>query len=77
MLLPAKIDPILEKQSRKEDALVARSIGHIKIILALIIEVVAFHVGATIVQIGIPGLKSPFPKCKICFVMFLAFNKQF
>ena len=44
MLLPAEVNSILKEQSRKGDALVARSTGHVEIIFTLSAEVVTLHV---------------------------------
>lgn len=43
----------------------ARDTGRIKIILILSTEVVAIHIEATIVQVGVFGLDGPIPKCKV------------
>lgn len=51
MLLSTEADLILEKQGHKKDALTAYSSGPVKIVLALLTKVIAFHIGATIVQI--------------------------
>ena len=44
VLLPAELDPVGEKQGRKEDALVARGTGCIKIILTLSTKVIILYV---------------------------------
>lgn len=49
VLLPAKIDPIPEKQSCEGDALRIRNINHIKIVLILSIKVVALYIRAIII----------------------------
>lgn len=43
VLLLAEVDPILEEQSHKRHALMAFGTGRIKIILALLIEVLALY----------------------------------
>ena len=75
VLLLAKVNLILEKQSYKENGLVVRGTGRVKMILAQLTKVVAFHVGATIVQVGVPDLSSHIPKGEVCFIIFLVFNK--
>lgn len=77
VLLPAEVDPILEEQGRKKEAMVARGNNHVEIIFILPAEVVAPHMLATIVQIRVPGLKNAITGCKVCFAMFLIFNIQF
>lgn len=57
MLLPVNVDPIAEKQNRKGNALGAYGIGHIKIIFALSTKVIALHVKATIIQVGISSFQ--------------------
>lgn len=44
VLLPAKVDPILEKQNHKKDALIAYGTGHIKIICILSTKVITLYV---------------------------------
>lgn len=43
ILLPVKIDSVADEQSRKRDAFRPCGIGHIKIILVLLAEVVLFY----------------------------------
>lgn len=57
VLLLTEIDLIPEKQSYKRDALVAWSTNCVKIIHALLIEVIPLHIQAPIEQVGVPGLK--------------------
>lgn len=49
MLLPTKVDHILEKQGYKKIMLGARDTSHIKIVLILLTKVVILHIGAIIV----------------------------
>lgn len=51
MLLSAKINLILKEQSCKKETLVTCSIGYIKMILALLIEVIALYKWASIIQV--------------------------
>ena len=44
VLLPAEVDPISEKRSRKRDALVARGTGRVKIVFTLPTKVVTLYV---------------------------------
>lgn len=79
VLLPAEVDPILEERDRKEDALGARGISRVEMVLALSTEVVAFHIGATIVQVGVSRLEWPVSEYGVCLklAILLALNKQF
>lgn len=49
VLLPIEIDPILEKQSYKKNALVAHGTNYIEIVLILSIKVVALPIQAFMV----------------------------
>lgn len=49
VLLPVKINLVVEEQSHKKDALVAHVIGYVKIIFALLTKVVAFYIKASII----------------------------
>lgn len=79
VLLLAEVNLILEKQSHKWDALVAYSIGYIKMILILSTKIITLHVWAFIIQIRVLGLKEEIAECKICLklAIILAFNEQF
>lgn len=77
ILLLAEIDLISEEQSYKGDILGVYNTRHIKIVFVLSTKIVALHIGAIIVQIGVPDLKIPILKYVICFAIFVAFNKQF
>ena len=44
VLLPAEVDPVIEKRGCKENALVIRSTGHVKMILALLTKVITLYV---------------------------------
>lgn len=79
MLLLAEVDLIPEKQSRKEDMFGARGTGRVKIVFALLTEVLIFYIRATLVQVGIFGFEWPVLGCGVCLEldMFLALNKQF
>lgn len=77
ILLPAKIDLILEKQSCKKNILKTCGTGYIKIVFTFLTKVIAFNIWVTIVQIAVLGLQDSISICKVCFAMFLAFNKQF
>lgn len=75
ILLPVKVNLILEQQGCKKDVLVTYDISYIEIILALLTEVVALYMQASIIQVGLLGLKRSILGCKIYVIMFLAFNK--
>lgn len=75
ILLLVKVDSILEKQGCKKNALRAHVIGYVKIVLALLTKVVVLNIKGTIAQVGILGLESPIPECKVWFDVFLVFNK--
>lgn len=55
----------------------ACGIGYIKIVFIILMKVIAFYIKTTIVEVGVPGLKNLFLEYKICFAIFLIFNKQF
>ena len=57
----------------------ARDSGHIKIVLILSTEVIALHMQARIVKIGVPGLEGAIAGCSTCLklAILLAFNEQF
>lgn len=44
ILLPTEVDPILEKQGHKGDALVACDISHVKMIFTLLSEVIILYI---------------------------------
>lgn len=77
VLLLAKVDPIPEEQDCKRDVLVARGTGCIKIVFALLTEVIIFYMQVFLVQIRVPGLKNSILEGDVYLIMFLAFNKQF
>lgn len=47
MLVPAKVDSIREEQNYKKDAFMTLGSNNFKIVLALLIEVVRFHMGVS------------------------------
>lgn len=55
MLLPTEVDLILEKQSCKENALMAYGTSCVKIILALLTKVIPLYMQAFIIQVEISG----------------------
>ena len=57
VLLLAEFDPISEEQSSEGDTLGACTTSRIKRVLALLREVIALYIGATIIQVGVFGLK--------------------
>lgn len=75
LLLPTKVDFILEERDCKKNVLRAYSISCVEMIFALLAEIVVLHIGATIVQIRVLGLKSSILGGGICFAMFLTHNK--
>ena len=77
MLLLVEINLVTEEQSRKGYLLSARDTDHVEMILALLIEVVALHMGTPIVQVGVPGPEGSILGGGICLARFLALNKQF
>ena len=79
VLLPAEVNPVFEKQSRKKDAFVVYGSDCIKIILTLLTEVIAFYMQASIIKIAVVGLKTVIARCNIYLklAIFLAFDKQF
>ena len=77
VLLPAEVNPISEERGRKRDAFVARGSGRVKMILTLLTKIIALHMRAPIVKVGVPGLESSIPGGGVCLAMFLALDKQF
>ena len=77
VLLPVEVNPISEEQRREEDAFVARGSGRIKMILTLSTEIIALHMRACIVKVGVLSLKGSIPGGKVCWAMFLALDKRF
>lgn len=77
VLLPAKIDSVVEKQNCKKYALRIRGIGCIEIILALLIKIVVFYIDIPVIQVVILGLEDSISKSKIRLAILLALNKQF
>lgn len=77
VLLSAEVDSISKKQSREEDTLRVYAISHIKIVLALLTEIIVSYVEATMIQVQVPAFKGFILGCKICFTIFLTFDKQF
>ena len=57
VLLSTEIDPIPKKRGCKGDELESHGTSCVKMIIVLLTEVVALHVRATIVQVGVPGLE--------------------
>lgn len=74
VLLLAEVNPIPEKQVDKMDMLGTSSIGHIKMILALSINVVALYMTAIIVNIRVSSLTSCILESGVGFAIILAFN---
>ncbi len=57
MLLPAEVDSVLEEGGRKRNSVWPGGPADDKMVLTLLVEVVAFHVGPTAVDIRGLGLK--------------------
>lgn len=77
VLLLAKFDFILKKQGCKRDVLGTCSINYVKIIFALLIEIIELYIKVIIVLVMVPSLKVFILEYKVCFAIFLTFNKQF
>ena len=77
VLLPVEVNPVSEKRGCKGDAFVACSFSRIKMVLILLTEIIALHMQAAIVKIGISGLKNSIPGGLVCLAMFLALDKRF
>ena len=60
VLVPTKTDPIAKKQSGKGCAIETNGTGAIKVIFALLAEMVILHMGLPIVEIGEPSLQLAF-----------------
>ncbi len=57
MLLPAEVDSIPEKRGRKQNSVWSDGSAGGKMVLTLLADVVAFHVGATVVDVRGLGLE--------------------
>ena len=77
VLLPAEVDLVPEERGREGDTLVARGSGRVEIVPTLSTEVVALHVQAPIVQVGVPGLEGSFSSNGVRSAMLLTSNKRF
>ena len=77
VLLLAEVNPISKERGRKGDAFMARGSGRVEMILTLSTEIIALHMRAAIVKVGVPGLKGFIPGGGVCLAMFLALDKQF
>ena len=77
VLLPAEVNPVLEEQSRKGDMFVTCGSGYVEMILTLTTKIIALHVRAPIVKIGVPGLEGSILGDGVCLAMFLALDKRF
>ena len=77
VLLPAEVNPISEERGREGDAFMARGSGRVEMILTLSIEIIALHVRALIVKVGVPGLEGSIPGGGVRLAMFLALDKRF
>lgn len=70
-----EVDLILEKQSRKKDAFMIIGTSYVKVVLALLTEVIAIHILAFIIQVRALSYKKSISKSKVCLAMFLALKK--
>ncbi len=59
MLLPAMEDAVFQERRCKRYAFVALGLGGLKVILALLTKMIAFHVRVAIIEIRVPGLQRP------------------
>ena len=59
MLPLPETEPLSEKQDRKKYAFVALSTSRFEMVLALPAEVIAFHMQAPMVQLGVSSLEVP------------------
>lgn len=55
MLLPTMEDAVFQERSSKGYALMALGSGGLKVVLALLTEVITFHVRVAIIKIRVPG----------------------
>lgn len=65
VLIPAKADSILKKQSCKKDAFKAYSISYIEIILVLLIEIVTLYIQVPIIEIRVFSLERAIARYKV------------
>lgn len=77
ILLLMEVDPISKEQSCKRYILGVCSSCHIKIVFALLAKIIALHMGATIVFVGVLGIEDFILRSEVCFAMFLTLNKKF
>lgn len=56
MLLPAMKNAVFQKWSSNEYALITSGPGGLKVVLALLIKVVIFHMRVSIIEIRVHGL---------------------
>lgn len=59
ILLPAEVDPIPEKRDCKRDAFIAFGFSSFEMVLALLIEIIAFYMQVPKVQLEVPGFEKP------------------
>ena len=76
MLVPTKADLTAKEQSYKQDAIGAKDTGGIDMILALLAEMVTFHIGLSIVEIGEPSLQVAFLAACEFWTTILTLEKQ-
>lgn len=75
VLLPLKVDPISKEQSCKRDAFKAHGPSCFKMVLALLTEVITFHVQVSIVVVGVFSLERSIARCEVYLAMFLVLEK--
>lgn len=77
VLLSVKFNFISKIQDYKEDLLVAYSINYVKMAFALLIIIITLYVQILIIQVDVLDFHNYILGYKVCFAMFLVFNKQF
>lgn len=77
VLLPAKVNLILEKQNYKRDILAAHGTSLVKMIFIQLTEVIALHIQASIVQVEVSSFKRLIVEYNACstLAIFLVLNK--
>lgn len=75
MLLPAKINPISEKQGHKRNMLRDCGTSGTEIVFTLLTEVIVLYIRVTMVLVTVLGFKSRIIGCGICLATFLILNK--
>ena len=75
VLLLAEVNPVSEERICKKDAFVAHGSSRIKIILTVITKIIALHIQAFIVKVGVLDLGGSIPGGGVYLAIFWALDK--